>query len=183
MLQAVRFGLRLLWKDRGFAATSILTLGLCIGANAAIYGLVNWVMLRPFPVPHAEQLVHMYSASPGAGVTGGSTGVPDYYDRLRDTTVFEEQALYNTRGVTLGGTNEPQRIVSMQGTPSLLRLLQAQPVRGRVFTEEDGEVGKTHKVVLTYASWQQWFGGQDKANGRENPINGQALTVCRALPH
>ncbi len=182
MLQDVRFGLRLLWKDRGFAATSILTLGLCIGANAAIFAVVNSVLLRPLPVPHAEQLVHMYNAYPGAGVTGGSTGVPDYYDRLRDTTVFEEQALYNTRGVTLGGTNEPQRIVSMQGTPSLLRLLQAQPVRGRVFTEEDGEVGKTHKVVLTYASWQQWFGGQDNAIGRDIRINGEPFTVVGALP-
>src|SRR5258708_23858483 len=147
MMQDIRLGLRLLWKDRGFAATSILTLGLCIGANAAIFAVVNSVLLRPLPVPHAEQLVHMYNAYPGAGVTGGSTGVPDYYDRLRDTTVFEEQALYNTRGVTLGGTNEPQRIVSMRGTPSLLRLLQAQPVRGRAFTEKDAAVGQTHKVA------------------------------------
>src|SRR5260221_13717374 len=131
MLQAVRFGLRLLWKDRGFAATSILTLGLCIGANAAIFAVVNSVLLRPLPVPHSEQLVHMYNAYPGAGVTGGSTGVPDYYDRLRETTVFAEQALYNTRGVTLGGTSAPQRIVSKLGTPSVLRLLQAQPLARR----------------------------------------------------
>src|SRR5258706_10393639 len=167
MLQDVRFGLRLLWKDRGFAATSILTLGLCIGANAAIFAVVNSVLLQPLPVPHAEQLVHMFNAYPGAGVTGGSTGVPDYYDRLRETTVFEEQALYNTRGVTLGGDGEPQRVVAMLGTPSLLRMLQVQPLRGRLFTEEEGEIGKTGKAVLTYASWQQWFGGQDSAIGRD----------------
>src|SRR5258705_6861750 len=149
MLQDIRFGLRLLWKDRGFAATSILTLAICIGANAAIFAVVNSVVLQPLPVPHADQLVHMYNAYPGAGVTGGSTGVPDYYDRLRETTVFQEQALYNTRGVTLGGET-PQRVVSMIGTPSLLRLLQAQPIRGRVFSEEDGEIGKTHKAILTY---------------------------------
>ena len=166
MLQDLRFGLRLLWRDRGFAATSILTLALCIGANAAIFAVVNSVLLKPLPVPGAAQLVHMYNAYPGAGVVGGSTGVTDYYDRLRETTVFQEQALYNTRGVTLGGNGEPQRIVSMTGTPSLLRLLQAQPLRGRIFTEEDGEVGKTKKAVLTYASWQQWFGGQDSAIGR-----------------
>ena len=77
MLQDIRFGLRLLWKDRGFAATSILTLALCIGANAAIFAVVNSVLLQPLPVPHSEQLVHMYNAYPGAGVTGGSTGVPD----------------------------------------------------------------------------------------------------------
>ena len=108
--------------------------------------------------------------------------MPDYYDRLRETTVFQEQALYNTRGVTLGGQGEPQRIVAMIGTPSLLRLLQAQPIRGRLFTEEDGEIGKTHKAVLTYASWQQWFGGQDSAVGRDVRINGEPFAVVGVLP-
>ena len=96
--------------------------------------------------------------------------------------MFQEQALYNTRGVTLGGNGEPQRITSMMATPSLLRLLQAQPLRGRIFTEEDGEVGKTHKAVLTYASWQQWFGGQDSAIGRDVRINGEPYTVVGVLP-
>jgi predicted permease len=182
VLQDIRFGLRLLWKDRGFAATALLTLALCIGANAAIFAVVNSVLLQPLPVPHAEQLVHMYNAYPGAGVTGGSTGVPDYYDRLRETTVFQEQALYNTRGVTLGREGEPQRVTAMMGTPSLLRLLQAQPVRGRIFAEEEGDIGKTHKAVLTYASWQQWFGGQDSAVGRDVRINGEPYTVVGVLP-
>jgi len=182
MLQDLRFGLRLLWKDRGFAATSVLTLALCIGANAAIFAVVNSVLLQPLPVPHPEQLVHMYNAYPGAGVVGGSSGVTDYYDRLRETTVFQEQALYNTRGVTLGGNAEPQRITSMLGTPSLLRLLQAQPLRGRLFTEEEGEVGKTKKAILTYASWQQWFGGQDSAIGRDVRINGEPFSVVGVLP-
>jgi predicted permease len=182
MLQDIRFGLRLFWKDRGFATTAILTLALCIGANAAIFAVVNSVLLQPLPVPQSGQLVHMYNAYPAAGVTGGSTGVPDYYDRLRDTTVFQEQALYNTRGVTLGGNGEPQRIVSMMGTPSLLRLLQAQPIRGRLFTEEEGEPGKTTKAILTYAAWQQWFGGQDNAVGSDVRINGEPFAVVGVLP-
>jgi len=182
VLQDIRFGLRLLWKDRGFAATSILTLALCIGANAAIFAVVNSVLLQPLPVPHPDQLVHMYNAYPGAGVVGGSSGVTDYYDRLRETTVFQEQALYNSRGVTLGRNGEPQRITSMMATPSLLRLLQAQPVRGRIFTEEEGEIGKTKKAVLTYASWQQWFGGQDSAIGSDVRINGEPFSVVGVLP-
>jgi predicted permease len=182
LLQDVRFALRLLWKDRGFATTAILTLAICIGANAAIFAVVNAVLLQPLPIPHAEQLIHMYNAYPGAGVTGGSTGVPDYYDRLRETDVFQEQALYNRRGVTLGNQGDPQRIVAMMGTPSLLRLLQAPPVRGRVFAEEDGEIGKTHKAILTYASWQQWFGGREDAVGRDIRINGEPYTVVGILP-
>jgi predicted permease len=181
-LRDFRHAARLLWKDRGFAGTAVLTLAVCIGANAAIFAVVNAVLLEPLPVRDAAQLVHMYNAYPGAGVEGGSTGVPDYYDRLKETDVFQEQALYNTRGVTVGGQADPQRVTAMTGTPSLLRLLQVQPIRGRIFSEEEGEVGKTHKAVLTYASWQQWFGGQDSAIGRDLRINGEPYTVIGVLP-
>jgi len=184
LVRDARFAVRLLWKDRGFAATAILTLAVCIGANTAIFAVVNAVLLQPLPVRDAGQLVHMYNAYPGAGLADGrgSTGVPDYYDRLRQTTVFQEQALYNTRGVTLNGSGEAQRIRSMVATPSLLRLLQVQPVRGRIFTDEEGEIGKTHKVILTYAAWQQWFGGQDSAVGTDLRLNGQPYTIVGVLP-
>jgi predicted permease len=182
LLQDLKFAARVLWKDRGFAITAMLTLGICIGANAAIFAIVNSVLLRPLPVPEAAQLVHMYNAYPAAGVAGGSTGVTDYYDRLKETTVFQEQALYNTRGVTLGGQAEPQRVVAMVSTPSLLRLLQVHPIRGRVFSEEEGESGKTTKAILTYASWQQWFGGQDNAVGRDVRINGEPFAIVGVLP-
>ena len=185
MLTDLRFAARVLWKERGFATTAVLTLAVCIGANAAIFAVVNSVLLQPLPVPHAEQLVHMYNAYPGAGVADGrgSTGVPDYYDRLRETDVFQEQALYNTRGVTLSGADQQaQRITAMVSTPSLLRLLQVQPVRGRIFTDEEGELGKTSKAILTYASWQQWFGGQDSAIGSDIRLNGQPVTVVGVLP-
>src|SRR4051794_36386126 len=168
MLADLRFAARMLFKERGFSVTAVLTLAVCIGANAAIFAVVNSILLEPLPVPHAEQLVYMGNAYPGAGSAAfGSTAVPDYYDRLRETTVFQEQALYRTRGVTLGGQAEPQRVSSMTATPSLLRLLQVKPVRGRLFTDDDGEIGKTNKAVLTYAAWQQWFGGQDAAIGRD----------------
>ena len=183
LIQDVRFAARVLWKDMGFAVTAILTLGICIGANAAIFAVVNSVLLEPLPVRDAGQLVHMYNSYPGAGVSDrGSTGVPDYYDRLRETDVFQAQALYNTRGVTLGQEGNPQRVTAMAGTPSLLRLLQVQPIRGRSFTDEDGETGKDHKAVLTYATWQRVFGGGDDAIGRDIRINGEPYAVIGVLP-
>ena len=182
LLQDLKFAGRILWKDRGFAITALLTLGICIGANAAIFAIVNSVLLRPLPVPEAGQLVHMYNAYPAAGVTGGSTGVTDYYDRLKETTAFQEQALYNTRGVTLGGQAEPQRVVAMVSTPSLLKLLKVHPIRGRIFSDEEGETGKTNKAILTYASWQQWFGGQDTAVGRDVRVNGEPFLIVGVLP-
>lgn len=182
-LQDLKFAGRILWKDRSFALTALLTLGICIGANAGIFAIVNSVLLRPLPVPEAAQLVHMYNAYPGAGVVGGSSGVTDYYDRLKETTVFQEQALYNTRGVTRGGDSEPQRVVAMASTPSLLRLLQVHPIQGRIFSEEEGEIGKTRKAILTFASWQQWYGGQPGAIGRDVRINGEPYTIVGVLPH
>src|SRR5436190_24356640 len=112
MLTDLRFATRLLWKERGFAATAVITLAVCIGANTAIFAVVNAVLLQPLPVPHAGQLVHMSNEYPGAGLPEGrgSTGVVDYYDRLRETDVFQEQALYNQRGVTLSGNDEAQRL-------------------------------------------------------------------------
>jgi predicted permease len=183
LLQDVRYAARVLARDRGFALTATLTLAICIGANAAMFSIVDSVLLQPLPVPDAPQLVHMYNAYPGAGLGDrGSTGVPDYYDRLAQTSVFQEQALYSTRGITLGHQGNPQRVTAMLATPSLLRLLQVRPLRGRTFTEEDGEVGKDRKAVLTYATWQQLAGGRDDAIGSDLRINGEPHTVIGVLP-
>ena len=111
-----------------------------------------------------------------------ANGVPDYYDRLRETHVFEEQALYDTRGVTIGIEGDPQRVTSMVARPSLLRMLRARPTRGRIFREEEGDQGNDRKVVLTDALWQQLYGGADSALGRELRINGVPHEIVGILP-
>ena len=161
LYQDLRFSLRLLRKDLAFAVTAILTLSLCIGANAAIFAVVNSVLLKPLPVPEPDRLVLMHNSYPRAGVVRASNGVPDYYDRLRETDVFEEQALYNTRGVTIGIDGDPQRVTGLIARPSLLRMLRATASRGRLFREDEGEQGSDRKVVLTHALWQQLYGGAD----------------------
>src|SRR5437762_12736625 len=97
----LRVGLRLLAKDRAFTLTAGLTLALCIGANTALFSVVHNVLLRPLPIPDADRIVIMENVYPKAGALTGSAGVPDYFDRLRDTTVFEEQALYNSSNVNI----------------------------------------------------------------------------------
>jgi predicted permease len=183
LIQDLRFASRIFYKERGFTVTAVLTLAICIGANAAIFAIVNSVLLEPLPVPHPEQLVYMYNSYPGAGVGDrGSTGVPDYYDRLRETSVFQEQALYNPTGVTLGQEGSPQRVTAMRATPSLLRLLEVHPIRGRFFTEQEGELGNTHKAVLTYGMWQQSYGRHDDAIGQTLRVNGEPYTIIGVLP-
>jgi predicted permease len=182
LLQDLRFGIRLLWKDRAFALTSILTLAVCIGANATIFAVVNSVLLRPLPVPEPDRLVLIYNSYPRAGVIRASNGVPDYYDRLREVDVFEEQALYSTLGVTIGIEGDPQRVQAMLARPSLLRMLRAQPRLGRIFSEEEGEMGQARKVVLTHGLWQQLYAGRDSAVGTELRINGLPHTIVGVLP-
>jgi hypothetical protein len=113
LLQDLRFAARLLWKDRNFSITTIATLALCLGANVAIFAVVNGVLLKPLPFDEPERLVRIFNKYPGAGVdAGGSNGVPDYLDRRRDMQALEEQALFREAGVTISGSGlgEAERI-------------------------------------------------------------------------
>src|SRR5688572_25533614 len=127
LYQDVRFALRMLTRDRAFSVTALLTLAVCIGANAAIFSVVNSVLLRPLPTPDADRLVLLYNSYPKAGVDRATSAVPDYYDRLREMDVFEELTLFNERGVTVGAPGTAERLTGMIGRPSLLRMLRAQP--------------------------------------------------------
>src|SRR5262245_1559022 len=143
MWNDLRLGLRMLSKNKAFTLTAALTLALCIGANTALFSVVHNVLLRPLNVPESDRIVIMSNLYPGAGVAvGGNAGAPDYYDRLRETTVYEEQAMYNGRNVSIDQNGTPTRVRITNVTPSFFRLLRVAPVLGRVFTEQEGEVGK-----------------------------------------
>ena len=182
LLQDARYAIRVLLKDRAFTITALLTLALCIGANAAIFAVVNSVVLRPLPFPGPDRLVYIYNSYPKAGVERASTGVPDYYDRLRETDVFEELALYQERGVTVGSEGNVERLSGMAVRPSLFRMLRATPARGRAFTEEEGEPGADRKVILSQALWERLFGGRDSAIGQDLRINGAPYQIVGVMP-
>lgn len=181
-LQDLRFAARVLWKDRAFALTVTLTLAVCIGANSAIFAIINSVLLRPLPIPDSDRLVTLYNSYPKAGVERASTGVPDYYDRLRETDAFEELALYRLSGVSIGGEADPQRLTGMAARPSLFRMLRIAPYRGRVFREDEGEIGRDREVILSYGLWQQLFSGHDSAIGRDLRISGDRYTIVGVMP-
>jgi len=182
LFQDLKFAGRVLSKDRGFAVTVILTLAVCIGANAAIFAIINCVLLRPLPIPEADHIVTLYNSYPRAGVERASTGVPDYYDRLRETDAFEELALYRLNGQTIGGQTDPQRVMGMTARPSLFRMLRATPARGRIFNEDEGEIGRNREVILSYALWQQLFSGRDSAVGQQLRINGVNHAIVGVMP-
>ena len=184
LLQDLRFAVRLLWKDRSFAATTIATLALCLAANIAIFAIVDGVLFKPLPFHEPQELVRIYNAYPGAGVAVADNGVPDYLDRKRDVTALEEIALFRQTGVTISGAgfSEAERIQSMLVTPSFFRALQAQPLRGQLFTDAHGEIGQERVVVLTHGFWQRVFAGRDDAIGQDVRLGGVPYRIVGVLP-
>ena len=175
--QDVRFAARVLIKDRAFATTAIVTLAICIGANAAILSIVRSVVLKPLPVPHAERIVMFHNNYPKAVAGKGSTGVPDYFDRRAQTDVFDELALYHRQGATLGAKDGAERIVTLRATPSFFRLVSAAPAIGRTFTEAEGERGQDQEVILSDGLWQREFGGARDVVGKKLLLSGKPFDI------
>ncbi len=182
MLSDIRHSARLLLKDRSFTITALLTLALCIGANTAIFSVVQSVLLRPLPVPEAGRLVLMINSYPNAGAPRAAAAVPDYFDRLENLTVFEQQAVYRRGGATLGSDRGAERLVSITATPSFFHLLRVQPAVGTLFADADAEEGATRRVLLGHALWQQKFGADPAIVGREVRLNGTVHLVAGVLP-
>jgi predicted permease len=180
--QDLRFAVRLLWKDRSFAATAILTLALCIGANAAIFTVVRSVLLRPLPYPQSDRLVFSYDSFPGAGVDRAGTSVPNYLDRQTLVPAFESQALYQDRGFAVGEGSSTEGVAGMRVTPSFFRVLRASPHRGRLFTEEEAVEGREHVAIVSFGYWQRALAGSNAAIGRDIRINSERHTIVGVLP-
>ncbi|HUD70790.1 MAG TPA: ABC transporter permease [Dongiaceae bacterium] len=183
MLDDLRIGLRLLLKHRAFSLTAALTLAICIGANTALFSVVHTVLLNPLPVPEPDRILLMGNAYPGAGAGGGeNSGVPDYYDRLREVDVFEEQAMFDTRSqsVELGGS--PTRVSVGRVTPSFFRMVRIPAALGRTFTEAEGEPGNEARAVLSQALWQSQFAGDPGVTGRELRIDGRPYSIVGVMP-
>jgi predicted permease len=182
LFQDLKFALRLLVKDRAFAATTILTLALCIGANTAIFTVVRSVLLRPLPYADADRLVFEYDSFPGAGVERAGTSVPNYFDRLAFTDILESQALYRSNGLKVGTGPGAEDVPAMGVTPSFFTVLRARAVRGRLFTEADGEVGHNHVALVSHAFAAKQPGGTDGIVGRDLRLNDEPYLVVGVLP-
>jgi predicted permease len=182
LFQDVRYGIKLLWKDKGFAITAILTLALCIGANTAIFSVINTILLQPLPYDEAERITLLYNAYPNAGCDPCGASVPDFYDRMEQTDTFEILSMHSGADLTVGLEGEtPERVQGLGVTPSFFRLLRVDAARGRTFTDEEGEVDADRTVLLTHAAWQQYFPADESAVGKELRINGNQFTVVGIL--
>jgi predicted permease len=183
LIRDIKHGVRSLLRDKGFAATVVLTLGICIAAYTATFAIVHSVLLRPLPGPNADAIVLMSNQYPKAGVTDQSiSSVPDYYDRLRVVTALQEQAMFDQTDMTLEVSGRAEQVRGMEVTPSFFKLVGIPPARGRAFTTEEGEIGSEHEVILSHALWQQLYGGDLSAIGREMRLGGTPFTIVGVMP-
>jgi len=184
MLQDIRFGLKLLWKQKAFSLAALLTLALCIGANTAVFTILHAVVLNGLPFPDADRLVTMYNLYPGVGVTDrGANGVPDYLDRRKLTDVFEEVALIGSRGYDVGQEGATRRIDGEYVTPSYFRVLKTQPLLGRTFTEDEAIQGKDRVAILTESLWGEMFARDPNVIGRDIRLSGVPYRIVGVMPN
>jgi predicted permease len=176
------FALRLLRRDLSYTATVVLTLAICLGANAAIFTVVRSVLLRPLPYPNPDRLAFLYDGFPGAGVERAGMSVPNWVDRVALTDVFDSVALYRTRGFDAGTTGSVERLAAQQVTPSFFRVLGVTPARGRFFSEDEAQEGKGKVAVVSHEYWLTRLGADDKAIGRDVRLNGEPFVIVGIMP-
>jgi predicted permease len=169
----LRVALRALRRDRGFTLTALLTFALCLGANVALFAVVNAVLLRPLPFPHPRQLVSVGNCYPKAGVTDPiGVSVPHYLERRAGIAAFADAAAFQDSGETIGDSGSPDRIDTMNVTPSFFHVLQAEAAIGRTFTDEEGKSGQSNVVVLSDALWRSKFAADPQVIRRTVRLSG-----------
>ncbi|HEY7096026.1 MAG TPA: ABC transporter permease [Terriglobales bacterium] len=178
--QDVRYGLRMLWKSPGFTAASLLTLALCVGANTAMFTLVNAILLRPLPYPGADRLVWVREYLPH--IHNDVALGPDYVNWRDSAHSFKQIAAYDSDNFNLSGAGEPVRVEAAQVTSTFFPLFGVQPGTGRPFSREEDKPGASPVTVLTYTLWQSHFGGADDAIGKRILLNGIPHTIVGVMP-
>jgi putative ABC transport system permease protein len=178
--QDIRYGVRMLWKNRAISAIVILALALGIGANTAIFSVVNTVLLRPLPFDESERLVFLNEKSPV--LDDMSISYPNFLDWRAQNQSFEKIGVYNRGSYNLTGAGEAERIVTGQMSADMFAALRVNALHGRVFTNDEDKPGGTPVVVLSYALWQRRFGGQMSILNQPITLNSKSYTVIGIMP-
>jgi putative ABC transport system permease protein len=179
-VQDVRFALRGLARQRGFTVVALVTLALGIGANSAIFGIVNAVLLRPLPYEDPEHVVLLWSHWTNWSKTWVSQGeLVDYQEQARS---LEHVAAFSTTSFNLTGGADPLRVRAAQAQPDIFAALGARPIAGRVFTADEDRPGREHVVMLTEGLWRSQFGADPSIIGRPIQLDAEPYTVVGVLP-
>ena len=175
----LHYALRRLIKSPGFTVVAVLTLALGIGANSAIFSVVNGVLLKPLPYPEPDRLVGVYHVSDGQrAVMSG----PNYSDIARLATTIESSAAYSVSRMILTGEGEATRLPIAEVSASLFNVLYVRPALGRTFNADENTPGRTNMVILSHGLWEQRFGGDPGVIGRRITLDGVRREVIGVMP-
>ncbi|HEX6908518.1 MAG TPA: ABC transporter permease [Terriglobales bacterium] len=185
LMQDVRYGLRVLRKSPGFAAVAVIVLALGIGANTAIFSVVNAVLLRPLPYPDPSRLMQVWHVPPPKsfpGMTMFAVSPANYLDWERQNHVFQSMAIYGFRSFNITGSDQPQALRASAVSQDFYSTLGVSPTLGRTFTAEEEQPGRDHVVILGYALWKSSFGGNPRIVGSTIDLDDQPYTVVGVMP-
>jgi len=178
----LKFALRQLLKNPGFTAVAVLTLALGIGANTAMFSLVNGVLLKPLPYPDSDRLVSLSENQREQGQDFVNLTAPGFTDWRTQSTVFEDLAAYQPGGFDLTGTGDPARLSGIRASASLFPLLRVQPELGRGFTEAEDTFGGDRVAVIAHRLWQERFEGATDVLGKSVTLDGNSYTIVGVMP-
>ena len=179
-LQDIQFGFRMLLKSRGLAAIAIFALALGIGANTAIFSVVNTVLLRALPYPQPDQLVWFWESQPNLEQAPFSAA--DFLDYQAQNQSFQQVATIRRLSFNLTGQGAAERIPGMVATPNVFSLLGVHPILGRDFLPEEGAFGAPRRALLTFGLWQSHFAGDRAVVGRSLTLDNQPVQIIGVLP-
>jgi predicted permease len=185
IFQDLRYAVRQLRKSPGFTAVAVITLALGIGANTAIFSVVNGALLRPLAFREANRLVHVWHVPPAKsfpGMTTFAVSAANYLDWQSQNQVFENMAIYAYHGFTLTGSEKPEQVDASAVSSSFFETLGVQPMLGRVFSPREDQLGRSNVVVLSYRFWQEHFGSNADIVGHNINIDGQSFLVAGVMP-
>ncbi len=180
MMQDLRFGVRMLEKSPGFTAVAILTLALGIGANTALFSVVNGVLFNPLPYPQPEQLVTLHESKPN--FEAGSISFPNFRDWRKENTTFSMMAISRGYSFSLTGAGDAEQVRAELVSTDFLPMLGVKPVVGRLFEEGEDEFGASPIVVISAGFWNRKFGSTQDVLGKGLTLDGRNYTIVGVVP-
>ena len=180
LLQDVRYGARMLRKNVGFTTVAVLTLALGIGANSAIFSVVNGVLLNPLPYPHPEQLVVVHESKPNFEF--GSISYPNFRDWRKDSRSFSSMAIFRRFAFSLTGLGEPEQVRARFISSEFFSTVGVNPVLGRDFAPGEDEIGAAPVALITASFWRRKFDSSPDALGKSLTLDGKNYTIVGVVP-
>ena len=182
LINQLRQALRRLGRAPMFTAITLLTLAIGVGANTVIFSVIEGVLLKPLPYPHADQLIGVWHTAPGINIKDLNMAPSIYFIDREQSTTLQDIGVYDGDAVNVTGTGQPQHLRGLDVTDGTLPLLGVTPTLGRLFTRKDDTAGSPETILISYAYWQQKFGGASSVIGTSINVDGRTRQIIGVLP-